>query len=131
MLTKMTIADYMTRHMLTVKEDTQVLEAIKLLLDHKVTSAPVLNDQGKLVGMFSEADCMKVILDAAYNQSLGGKVQEFMSTATVSVNANASIVDMAEKFQSSYIRSFPVFDGQDFVGVVSRVDVLKALLVMR
>ena len=128
MLAKITIADYMSKHILTLKEETPVMDAIKLFLDHKITSAPVLNEQGKVVGMFSEKDCMKVALEAAYNQSFGGNVKEFMNTDAAPVDAQASIVDLVEKFQSSQRRSFPVFDGDKLVGIVSRVDVLKALL---
>ncbi len=127
MLTKITIADYMTKHVFTLKKNTSVLEAIRSLLSHKVTSAPVVDEHGKLIGMFSEKDSMKVVLDTAYNQGLSGKVGEFMTTDTVTVNAEASIVDLAERFQESSVRCFPVFDGNLLVGVVSRTDVLKAL----
>jgi CBS domain-containing protein len=51
-----------------------------------------------------------------------------MTTETISVDAASSIVDLAEKFQKSSIRSIPVFQDGDFVGVISRTDVLKALV---
>ncbi|GAB4265131.1 MAG: hypothetical protein Kow0065_15940 [Methylomicrobium sp.] len=129
MLAKITVADYMTKkNMVTLKEETHVVDAIKLLLDHKITCAPVLNNQGKLVGMFSEKDSMKVVLESAYNQGAAGKVSEFMTQDVVSVNVDASIVDIAAKFKDSSIRSLPVFDDSELVGVVSRTDVLKALV---
>ncbi len=127
MLAKITIADYMTKHVFTLKKDTPVLEAIKSLLSHKVTSAPVVDEHGRLIGMFSEKDSMKVVLDSTYNQSMSGVVGEFMTTHPVTVNASASIVDLAERFQESTVRMFPVFDDDAMVGVVSRTDVLKAL----
>ncbi len=127
MLAKITIADYMTKHVFTLKKETSVLEAIKALLTHKVTCAPVVDEHGKLVGMFSEKDSMKVVLDCAYNQGMSGTVSEFMTTNTVTVDADASIVDLAEKFQDSSVRSFPVFSDNMLVGIVSRTDVLKAL----
>jgi len=127
MLAKITIADYMTKNLLTLKKETSVLEAIKTTLSHKVTSAPVVDDEGKLIGMFSEKDAMKVILDSAYNRGMSGTVGEFMSTDIVTVDANASIVDLAERFQETSVRSFPVFNNNKLTGVVSRTDVLKAL----
>jgi len=51
-----------------------------------------------------------------------------MNTEDVRVDATSSIVDLAEKFQKSPIRSIPVFQDGDFVGVISRTDVLKALV---
>ncbi len=128
MLAKITIADYMTKNIMTVKQDTDALTAIKQLLSHKITCAPVLADDGKLVGMFSEKDCMKVVLGAAYNQGMSGKVAEFMSTEILSVDAESSIVDLADKFQDTSLRSYPVFDNKKLVGIVSRTDVLRALV---
>ena len=128
MLAKITIADYMTKNIMTVKQDADALVAIKQLLSHKITCAPVLDKSGKLVGMFSEKDCMKVVLDASYNQGMSGKVEEFMNSKVLTVNAGSSIVDLADKFQDSSVRSFPVFDDNDLVGIVSRTDVLRALV---
>ena len=79
MLAKITIADYMTRNIMTLKQDADVLATIKQLLSHKITCAPVLDPSGKLVGMFSEKDSMKVVLDASYNQGMSGIVSDFMN----------------------------------------------------
>lgn len=127
MLAKITIADYMTKHVFTLKRETSVLEAIKSLLAHKVTCAPVVDEQGHLLGMFSEKDSMKVVLNCAYNQGMSGKVGEFMTTDTITVDAESSIVDLAERFKDSSVRSFPVFSDEKMVGIVSRTDVLRAL----
>ena len=127
MLAKITVADYMTKRVVTLKEDTDVVEAIQMMLDHKITCAPVVDNHGNLVGMFSERDSMKVVLETAYNQSMVGKIGEFMSRDILHVDANSSILDLAEKFESSNVRSFPVFEDSELVGVVSRTDVLKAL----
>jgi len=128
MLAKITIADYMTKNIMTIKQDADALAAIKQLLSHKITCAPVLDQAGKLVGMFSEIDCMEVVLSASYNQGMSGKVEDFMSTDIVSVNAESSIVDLAEKFKDTSLRSYPVFDEKALVGIVSRTDVLRALV---
>jgi CBS domain-containing protein len=96
------------------------------MLDHKITSAPVVDDKGHLLGMFSEMDGMKVFLDSVYNQGMSGKVGDYMTKNPVTVEANTSIVDLAEKFQSLPIRSFPVFDENELVGIISRTDLLRA-----
>ncbi|MDP2901601.1 MAG: CBS domain-containing protein [Methylovulum sp.] len=128
MLTKITVADYMTKRLVTLTPDTNVIQAIEKLLAHKITCAPVINQQGHLLGMFSEKDGMKVFLETVYNQGMSGKVSEFMTTDTVSVDAESSIVDLAEKFQPSSVRSFPVFQNSELVGIISRTDILKALV---
>ena len=128
MLAKITVADYMTKRLVTLTKDTDVIDAIKKLLDHKITSAPVIDSRGHLVGMFSEKDWLKVFLESVYDQGMSGKVGEYMTTEFISVDATSSIVDLAEKFEKSPIRSFPVFQDGEFVGVISRVDVLRALV---
>ena len=127
MLTKITVADYMSKRLVTLTRDTGVIDAVKHLLDHKITSAPVVDQHGRLLGIFSEMDVMGVVLETVYNQSRSGKVGDYMSTEIISVDAESSIVDLAEKFQQSSVRSFPVFQDNDLVGVVSRTDVLRAL----
>jgi CBS domain-containing protein len=128
MLAKITVADYMAKRLVTLTKDTNVIDAIKKLLDHKITCAPVVDLKGHLIGMFSEKDGMKVFLESVYNQGMSGKVGDYMTTDTISVDANSSIVDVAEKFEKSSIRSFPVFQDGEFVGVISRVDVFRALV---
>jgi len=128
MLAKITVADYMAKRLVTLTKDTNVIDAIKKLLDHKITCAPVVDSKGQLIGMFSEKDGMKVFLESVYNQGMSGKVGDYMTTDTISVDANSSIVDVAEKFEKSSIRSFPVFQDGEFVGVISRVDVFRALV---
>lgn len=127
MLAKITIADYMSKRLMTLTEDMNVVDAVKQLLAHKITGAPVVDRRGHLLGMFSEKDVMKIVLETVYNQSMSGKVGDYMSTDIISVDANSSIVDLAEKFEQTVLRSFPVFDDNELVGIVSRTDVLRAL----
>ncbi len=128
MLAKIIVSDYMTKRLVTLTPDTNVIDAIKKLLDHHITCAPVVDQRGHLLGMFSEKDGMKVFLESVYNQGMSGKVGDYMTTDTISVDAESSIVDLAEKFQPSSVRSFPVFREGEFVGIISRTDVLKALV---
>jgi CBS domain-containing protein len=128
MLAKITVADYMAKRLVTLTKDNNVIDAIKKLLDHKITCAPVIDSKGHLIGMFSEKDGMKAFLESIYNQGMSGKVSEYMTTDTVKIDAQASIVDLAEKFQQSSVRSFPVFQDGELVGVISRVDVLRAFV---
>lgn len=130
-LAKITVADYMSNRLISLSQDTDVLEAINKLLIHKIPNAPVLDEQGNLIGMFSEKDAMKVVLEAAYNQGMAGKVGEFMTRNTVTIDADASVVDAAEKLQSSSVRCFPVYSDHELVGVISRSDVLRALVSIR
>jgi CBS domain-containing protein len=127
MLTKITVGDHMTRRLVTLTKDTNVFDAIKKLMDHKITCAPVVDDRGQLQGMFSETDGMNVFLESVYNQGMSGKVGDYMTVDIITVTPETSIVDLAKKFQESSVRSFPVFEDTELVGIISRTDLLKAL----
>lgn len=131
MLAKIAVADYMSAKMITVTPDTQITQAVKKLLDHKVTSLPVVDERGKLVGVFSEKEGMKVFVGSAYNQTLEGTVGEYMTKDPQLVNGDDSLVDVAAKFQESATRSFPVMQNGELAGMISRIDVLRALLAIR
>ena len=128
MLAKITIADYMTKHLVKLTNDMSVIDAINKILNHKITGAPVFDEHDKIIGMFSEKDAIKMVLEATYNQSSAGKVADFMTKDVVHVEAEMSIVDLAEKFENTSVRSYPVYRGQDLVGIISRTDVLRALV---
>jgi len=117
----------MTGKLVTFHPQTDVLDAIHELVSHQIAGAPVTNDQGDLVGMLSELDCMKVALQAGYHGQWGGPVSEYMTTETETVDANMSIVDLAERFLHTGFRRFPVVEDHHLVGQISRRDVLRAL----
>ncbi|MEQ9563027.1 MAG: CBS domain-containing protein, partial [Woeseiaceae bacterium] len=83
---------------------------------------------GELVGMLSELDCMKIALSAGYFSHRGGPVSEYMSKGVETIDAEMSIIDLAQKFQNSSYRRFPVMKNNRLVGQISRRDVLRALL---
>lgn len=128
MLAKIAVADFMSKHLVTVSPQTDVTTAIKSMLDHKITSVPVVDSHGKLVGIFSEKDGIKIVVESAYNQSMAGKVEDFMTPNPMVIDAEESLVDVAAKFQDASIRSFPVFQHGVMVGIISRVDVLRSLI---
>ena len=124
------VRDYMAKHLVSFSPDMDVLDAIHQLVQHGIAGAPVVNENGDLVGMLSELDCLKVALNAGYYSQRGGPVAEFMSAGTETVDAEMSIVDLAQKFLDSQFRRFPVMKDNRLVGQISRRDVLRALQVL-
>ena len=121
------VRDYMAGSLVTFRPETDVLDAIQTLVKHRISGAPVVNDQGELVGMLSELDCTRVALNAGYYGDAGGPVSEFMTSNVETVDAQMNIIDLAQKFQESGFRRFPVLEGNRLVGQISRRDVLRAL----
>jgi CBS domain-containing protein len=128
MLAKLTARDYMTKNPFVLKPDTDVFEAIRQFIERKITGVPVVDESGQLVGLFSELDCMKAVATASYFEEMPGKIGDLMTTEFQRVPPTISIVELAELFSQAALRQFPVVEGEKLVGIISRVDVLKALV---
>ena len=124
------VKNYMAGTVVTFKPDTPVLDAVHVLVEQRIAGAPVVDDEGNLIGMLSELDCMKVALQAGYYGDYGGPVRDYMSDGVETVNMEMSIVDLAQKFIDTRFRRFPVTDNNRLVGQISRRDVLRALEVI-
>lgn len=132
MLKRITVKDYMAANLITFTPDMDILDAINQLVEKKISGASVVDEQGNLVGMLSEKDCMKVALNASYHGEMGGIVSEFMTRDVKTVQADMSIVELAELFYSTPFRRYAVFDEENrLVGQISRRDVLRALQNLR
>lgn len=121
------VRDFMAGRLVKFTPDTDVLDAIQELVHHRIAGAPVVDEQGELVGMLSETDCLKIALGAGYYGDAGGPVRDYMTPIVETVDAEMSIVDLAQKFCETGFRRFPVVQGTHLVGQISRRDVLRAL----
>ena len=80
MLRSVKASDYMAEKLITFTPETDLFEAINQLLKYRITGAPVIGKSGELVGLLSEADCLKAILTLTYHEEeMGGKVGDYMS----------------------------------------------------
>jgi CBS domain-containing protein len=70
---------------------------------------------------------MRVALHAGYYGELGGRVSEYMSTDVKTIDADSSILELAELFLNAPYRRYPVMDDNRLVGQISRRDVLRAM----
>lgn len=121
------VRDYMSGKLITFNAQTDVLDAIQMLVRHRIAGAPVVDDHGNVIGMLSELDCMKIALTAGYHGERGGPVSEYMTTETETVDADTSIIDLAQRFLDSGYRRYPVVKDNRLIGQISRRDVLRAL----
>jgi CBS domain-containing protein len=126
MLKSVTARDYMATNLITFTPDMDVLEAVEWLLDYQISGAPVVDEQHQLIGVLSERDCLQTVLSAAYHDDLGATVGELMTAQVDTVEADTSIVELAEMFLKSNRRLYPVVEEGRLVGQISRRDVLKA-----
>lgn len=128
MMASKTARDFMAERLVSVGSDTDIHEAIKLLIKEQISGAPVVDQTGALVGFLSEKDCFKVSFCCCYYQDRGGRVSDYMTRSVITVNAETDIITVAEMFLKGPYRRFPVVSGDRVVGVISRRETLKALL---
>lgn len=122
------VSKYMISKLITLKADMDISEAIEIFLKHKISGAPVVDDSGQLIGLFSEADCIDSYLSCAYNENAGcGSVGDSMSDDVITVDANADIIEAARVFKENRLRRIPVTDHGKLVGQISRHDLLRAI----
>ena len=127
MLRSLTVKDYMSENVVTFTPNTNVLDAARLLVERRISGAPVLDKHGNVVGVLSEKDCLQILLRAAYFEEAGGKVSEYMTRGVKTVNMDDSIVDVAKLFVDEGVKRYPVMRDNVLVGQISRGDVLRAL----
>ena len=123
----LTVGDCMKVDLVTLAPDTEIVRAVAILLDNKVSGACVLDRAGALVGVLSKRDCLKAALSAAYYKQWGSVVADYMSPDPKTLDAGLDLVDAAETMIGSAFRRFPVLRDGRFVGQISRTDVLAAL----
>lgn len=125
-----TIDQYMVplSKMITFKPDQLIHEVISTIIEKKIAGAPVLDDQNQLVGIISEKDCLRLIVDQAYHNlpAETRKVSDYMTPQVQSLSPKTNIVEAASHFLNSPIRRFPVVENGALIGQVSRRDILAA-----
>jgi CBS domain-containing protein len=115
------VKDCMAADLVTFTLTTNVVDAMDLLLKHGISGAPVVDEEGTLVGIVSEVDLIQVVVqDSYYN------VADFMRSNVETVTSDTDIFTLAEKFIREHRRRYPVVDGGVLVGQISRRDVLRA-----
>ncbi len=122
-----TVDDYMARKLTQFSPDENIHSAAKILLDQHISGAPVVDADGKLVGVLSKKDCLQVVYNASYHKDWGGRVEEYMSREVRTIESGTDIVTVADLFVESNFRRFPVIENGVMVGQISRQDILKAL----
>ncbi|MCD7442343.1 CBS domain-containing protein [Streptomyces lincolnensis] len=132
-----TVSDVMTHTVIAVGRDASFKEIVGLIDQWKVSALPVLEGEGRVIGVVSEADLLpkEEFRDtdegdpAEWAKAGGVTAGELMSTPAVTVHADASLAEAARIMARRHVKRLPVVDGIGILqGVVSRSDLLKVFL---
>ncbi|MGD8983865.1 MAG: CBS domain-containing protein [Desulfobacteraceae bacterium] len=117
--------DIMSTTVTTVHEYANVMEVIKLLVEHNVTGLPVVDDSGRLLGMVTEKDILMLLL---YDPNVKGKtVTDLMTTEITHFDEDENLMTIFESLVQSNFRRVPILSEGRLVGIVSRRDIIKFL----
>ena len=121
------VRDFMTKDVVSVTPDTEVMRTVHRLVSEDVSGLPVVDEHGMLLGIVTERDCIDVAVHAGYFDEMGGRVNQFMTTEVETVSPDSTLMDVAELFARSPFRRCPVVEEGKLVGLICRRDILRAL----
>jgi CBS domain-containing protein len=150
-----TVRDVMSRHPISVGPDATLLDALVLMRGQKVSGLPVVNEDGKLVGVLSQRDVARALKTAGGIPEVTGlfdllmfglseesgvsvqvlrrileetTVRDAMSSPPIAIPSDASLELAAEVMRENEINRIPVLRGDRLVGIVTRNDLVRALV---
>ncbi len=143
----MKVADIMTSNVLSVQEDAPISEAIRLMLQHRISGLVVTDKAGNLTGMVTEGDFLRrretdtqkarsrwlqfLIgpgkLADEYTHAAGRKVSEVMTRSPQTVTEDTPLSEAIAKMERYHIKRLPVMRGKQVIGIVTRANFLRAL----
>lgn len=142
--------DIMTPDVITVTPQTPVLELARLLADHKINGAPVIDDNGRLVGVVTQSDLIDrakkfelphviTILDAHFflerpstfkknlEKILGNQVADIMTSPAVTIPVDMPLDEIASIMARRQVHTLPVVAAGQVVGIIGKIDIIRAL----
>jgi CBS domain-containing protein len=136
------VRDVMTTELVTVEPGTPFKALVARLARHRVSAAPVVDDDGRVLGIVSEADLLlkeeHPDPDAdlplvwtrrrrdEHDKAAAAVARDLMTVAVVSVPPEATVAEAARRMHTAGVKRLPVVDrGGRLVGIVSRADLLK------
>jgi CBS domain-containing protein len=144
----MLVRDIMTRDVATVSPSTSVATIAHILLERRISAVPVLDQTGRIVGIVSEGDLLRRVevgtephprwwefliggsdrLAGDYIKSHGRRAADVMTRKVYTIAEDAPLAEIAELLETRRIKRVPVVQGGRLVGIVSRSDLVRALI---
>lgn len=121
------VRDFMAHHYATVKPEQSLAAAVRIIIEYHQSAAPVVDAQQQLVGVLSEADCMRATLVEGYFNEGVALVKDQMTAMPDSVSPDEELSSVSDMFLKNNRRMMPVVEAGVLVGILSRQDILKAI----
>ena len=117
----------MSRNLVVVHSDDPLTDAALLLVEHKISGLPVVDDDMILVGIVTEKDVLKLLIEVDSDKRVG----DYMTTDVKSFDESSSVLDICAHLFLHNIKRVPIVMDGKLVGIVSRRDVIREILRIR
>jgi CBS domain-containing protein len=144
---RMKAVDVMTRDVVSIVPDASIMEAVRLMLQHRISGLPVVDASGRLQGVVTEGDFLRRAetgtarkrsrwlefllgpgrLAAEYTQTSGRKVSDVMTPDVYTVGEDAPLEEVVHLMERRRVKRVPVVRGGKVVGIVTRANLMRAL----
>ena len=96
------VQDFMDKSFITFPPDMNIDESIDILFTNKITGAGVVDKKGKLVGVITEKDFLRFLVDEKHKSLVGRKVSDYMTKDVITIHPNFDIFSTASMFFALY-----------------------------
>jgi CBS domain-containing protein len=124
---KINVRDYMAKDLIVFRPDEDIYKAIDTLVKAEISGAPVVDDDGKLVGIISQKDCLRILANGVFHNAPAGVVSQYMTEAVMTIDPDTDIFTVVDLFLNTVYRRIPVVENDVVVGQISRRDILRAI----
>ncbi len=122
----LTAKDIMTETVISVSPNDSLAEAMELIVENDISGLPVIDHDGRLVGIISELDRIKMMGNDIV-EIAGALVVDAMTHGVITVDETANLNQIADLLVRASIRRLPVTSNGHVVGIVGRRDLVHAL----
>ena len=132
MLQSVNLRDYMLPNPVKVNPEDNIMDAMKVIIDNKVSGVCVVDSDMNLVGVLSEMDCLRAVLSAVYNNTGIGIVRDHMASDNLLVaHPDEDIVDVAQDMLTKNKRRRPVVENGKLIGQITCRQLMSAVMKFR
>jgi CBS domain-containing protein len=121
-----TAEEIMTKNVISVTRETPIREAMELMIKHRISGLPVVDEDMNLVGVLSEKDVVSLLYDMEALDSQ--KVRNFMTERAMVFDVDDSLVDICDFFAKNLFRRVPITSDGKLVGIISVPDIIQYTL---
>ena len=121
--------DIMNTNLVSVKKDTPIFEAVKLLVERNISNLPVVEDDMTLVGILPEKDVVDLFYES--EKAENKTVNDYMTEPAVHFEENSGLEKICDFLLKNIFRRVPVTSDGKLVGIISVKDVLNSVLQLR